>query len=584
MNPWQDGLSALANRAPTTFILIFAAAWGIFTMRGILLKHIRESFDEADALSLSAAGWALPVLILALTTFTLSSLINAPAAGIFALLLILLSIFNFKTKLRPGTFLIAAAVLTPILILRFAFIRNLPLPSYFDSAEHYRLIRSLLETYQTGSIPQTTNGGYYHPGYHHILAPLAHFFNQDIAGLMLVSGPLLLALLPFTFYFPVKRQTGSVSAALFTCLLAGFGFHMPAHLMNWGKYPALLSLFFIPFVLSIIQILHRNDTPKKRVLLLLAAVILASTLIHSRTFILYSLLLPAALLAYGWKQLSKPYRIPGFVLLFLLLAAELIAIQQNPALKTLLEGYLENDPPILIFLTALILFSAYQFPHPSFFLLSWLTLCFLCLFIPITLPTHGAQTLLDRPFAQMFAFIPLSLLAGLGLSSLIHTLARLHPNRMLIQRFATILPFGFVLLNAALNYNFHPSDCCRFVTRDDLAALAWLDQTTSPDAKTLVAATGLYVTSLEPPQTQTGVDAGIWIPPLLSRPIQLSGADIQFDLAETHNQLCSAGVDYIYIGGASQSFDPVRLESHPGWYKPAFILPSAKAYQLTGCK
>lgn len=584
MNPWQDGLSALANYAPTALIFTFVILWGGFVMRGILLLYFGDTFDDAESISLSAAGWVLPVFILSLITFAVSSIFNAFIAGIFALILILLSILYFKNKFQPIPILASTALLIPVLILRFAFIHDLILPSYFDSAEHYRLIRLLFETYQTGSMPQTISGGYYHLGYHHILAPLAYFFNQDIAGLMLVSGPLLLALLPFTFYFPVERETRSAPAALFTCLLAGFGFHMPAHLMNWGKYPALLGLFFIPLVLSIIQILHRNDTPKKRVLLLLAAVILASTLVHSRTFILYSLLLPAALLAYGWGQLSKPYRIPGFVLLFLLLAAELIAIQQNPALNTLLDGYLKNDLPILIFLPVLILFSAYQFPRPSFFLLSWLALCILCLFIPVTIPIHGVQTLLDRPFVQMFAFIPLSLLGGLGLSGLIHAFARLLPNRMLIQRFATVFLFGFVLLNAALNYDFHPSDCCRFVTRDDLAAFAWLDQTTSPDAKTLVAATGLYVTSLEPPQTQTGVDAGIWIPPLLSRPIQLSGADIQFDLAETHNQLCDDGVDYIYVGGASQSFDPGKLESQPDWYKPAFILPLAKAYQLTGCE
>ncbi len=585
MNPWSDGLSALSDHIPAVVIFLFFIFWGIFITRGFFFRYFGASLDEADLLSISTAGWALPVVILSLLTFAVSSLVNSTVGGAFAFILIFLSIFILPKK-KPQIFIILSALvlLSPTLILRFAFIYDLPLPSYFDSAEHYRLIRTLLKTYQTGISGDILNGGYYHLGCHHILAPLAYFFKQDIADLMLVSGPLLLALLPFTFYFLVKRETESAPAALFTCLLAGFGFHMPAHLMNWGKYPALLSLFFIPLVLGLMQTLYRNDATKKRILPLLAAAILASTLIHSRTLILYSLLLPAILLTLVWERLSKPHRLAGSILLISLLALEIFFVQQNPALQTLLNVYLKSDSPILILLPSLILFSAYRFPRQTFLLLSWFALAALCLFIPITIPIHGVQTLLDRPFVQMFAFIPLSLFGGLGLSGLIHALARLLPGRMLIQHFVIILLFGFVLLNSARTYDLYPSACCRFVTRDDLAALSWVGEATPHDAKILIASTGLYVTSFEPPQTQTGVDAGIWIPPLLSRPIQLSGADIQFDQVETHNQLCNNGVSYIYIGGTAQSFDPAKLEHQPAWYTPSFTLPSAKVYHLTGCR
>lgn len=584
MNPWSDGLSALYDHIPAVIIFLFFIVWGLFATCGFLFHYFDASLNEADLLSLSAAGWALPVFILSLLTFAVSSLINATVGGAFAFILIILPIFILpKKKPQPFIILSALVILIPIFILRFAFIRDLPLPSYFDSAEHYRLIRTIVETYQTGISGEILNGGYYHLGYHHILASLAYFFKQDIADLMLVSGPLLLAILPFTFYFLVKRETESSHAALFACLLAGFGFHMPAHLMNWGKYPALLSLFFIPFVLGLIQILYRNDAPKKRVLPLPAAAILVSTFIHSRTLILYSLLLPAILLTLVWERLSKPHRIAGSILLISLLALELFFIQQNPALKTLSDLYLKNDFPILILIPSLTLFSAYQFPRPTFLLLSWFALATLCLFIPITIPIHGIQTLLDRPFVQMFAFIPLSLLSGLGLSGLIHALTRLLPSRMLIQRFVIVFLFGFVLLNAALNYDLHPSACCRFVTRDDLAALSWLDQATPPDAKILVAATGLYVTSFESVRSQTGVDAGIWIPPLLSQPIELSGTDIQFDRMDVHQDLCRREISYIYVGATPQSFDSLQLNDQPGWYRQTFALPLAKIYQLEGC-
>jgi hypothetical protein len=294
-------------------------------------------------------------------------------------------------------------------------------------------------------------------------------------------------------------------------------------------------------------------------------------------------MLPAALLTLGWDRLHKPYRIPGFILPVALLATELFFIQQNPALKTLIESYLKNDSPILILLPSLILLSAYHFPRPTFFLLSWLALCVLCLFIPISIPAHGIQTLLDRPFVQMFAVIPLSLLGGLGCSGATRAFARLLPDLNWIQRFVPLSLFGFVLLNAALTYDLYPSDCCRFVNRDDLAAFTWMDESTPPDAKILIASADLYVTSLEPPESQTGVDAGIWIPPLLSRPIELLGADIRFNLADTHKELCQNNVEYIYVGGMPQSFDSAQLHNRPDWYLPAFALPSASVYRLTGC-
>ncbi len=589
MSPWLDGQSAFAQHTAAALVILFATIWGILVMRGILFRLPGNTFDEASLLSLSTAGWALPVLILSLLTYTLSFLLNTAIAGIAALFLVSLSLFFLfrkKPDSIPALNLIPIALFFPILILRFAFIHDLVLPSYFDSAEHYRLIRSLFESYQTNSAAKALTGGYYHLGFHHILASLAYFFKQEIIELMLVSGPILLTLLPFCFYFIVKLETDSSPAAWFTCLLAGFGFHMPAHLMNWGKYPALLGLYFIPLALGLGYTLHRNNSIQNRkpIFTLLALTVLASTLIHSRTLILYSLMVLAASLTFGWERSSKTYRVSGIVLLSAILSLEIVFIQQDPALRPLIDSYLNKDFPILILLAVLIIFSAHQFPRFTFFLLSWSVLCYLCLFIPIAIPIHGLQTLLDRPFVQMFTFIPLSLLGGLGLSGMTRTLTRLiRPDLLLIQRFIIITLFGFVLLNTALKYNLYPSDCCRFVSRDDLAAFSWLDGSTPPKAKVLIASTNLYVTSLDASQRQTGVDAGIWIQPLLSRAIEPSPPDTPFDQTEIYEQLCQKGVAYIYIGGTSQSFDSAKIESQPPWYKPSFILPSAKVFKLIGC-
>jgi hypothetical protein len=80
------------------------------------------------------------------------------------------------------------------------------------------------------------------------------------------------------------------------------------------------------------------------------------------------------------------------------------------------------------------------------------------------------------------------------------------------------------------------------------------------------------------------VDAGIWIIPLLSQSVELARSGMQFDLAETHTDLCTRGVEYIYVGGMPQSFDAGQLNAIPIWYAPSFALPSAKVYQVLGCK
>ncbi|MBI2331972.1 MAG: hypothetical protein HYU84_07425 [Chloroflexi bacterium] len=586
MNVLPDGLSALAEHAWVTFVILLSILWGFFIMRGLLYRLFGDILTEFDTLSLSAAGWVLPVLFLSLFTFGLSLFFNAMIGGLFAAVVILISSFIFiRRRLDIPPSILFAFLLFLSIIFRFAFLKDLFLPSYFDSAEHYRLINAMTKSYQLGFLADELNSGFYHLGFHYLAAGISYFLHVDIAEFMLVFGQISLALLPFPLFFIIKRETDSLSAAFFTCLLAGFGYHMPAHLMNWGKYPALLSLVCISFVFSLAYMVYRDNSLRERksIWILLSFAILASVLVHSRTIVLYGLMTIAAITTLGWKHLRIPYRLFGFGALLLLFMIELYTIDNNPVLKTLLDGYLKNDSRILILILLLTVISIVHYTEPTLFLLAWLALCMLCLFIPVTFPMLGVQTLLDRPFVQMFSYIPLSILGGLGFASSIRMTKRFFPDLNLIQRFVVFFAFGFVLLNAALHYNFYPSNCCRLVSRDDLAVFTWMENTLPPDANILIASTGLYVTPFETSQTPTGVDAGIWITPLLSRRIALAEQGILFDQVQVHMDLCGRSIGYIYIGGLPQSFNPLLLDSRPEWYLRSFALPSAKIYQVTGC-
>ena len=587
MTVWLDGLASLAAHAATVTIILLSILWGMWIIRGLLDQFYKERLSEFEKLAIAAAGWPAPILFLALLLFLISLIFTSTIGLIVTIGIILSSSFVFRgEKLSlPQTFLFFLLGFTS-LILHFAFLKDMFLPSYFDSAEHYRLIHSITETYRLGILSKELLGTVYHLGFHFISAGLSFFFQQSIVDVILVFGQVILTFLPFPLFFLIKNETDSTLAGIFTALLAGFGFHMPQHLMNWGKYPALLSLAIISFVLCMAYLAFRGNPhsyPRKYSLILLGIGILASILIHSRTIVLYAILGIASVALLIWKRQRSSIRVLTILFVLGLIVIEIVFSRSDSALKLLLEGYLVKDFWMLILVGLLTIFSFLYFTETTFLLFSVLAFMGLALFTPFFLPIHGVQSLLDRPYVQMFLHLPFSLLGGLGFAGLIQTIKRLLPSRELLMRFTAGILFGLVLINIAFQYNFYSSPCCRFTTRDDLAAFTWLDHSIPEDATILIASSNLYVASLQPSQIQTGVDAGIWIQPLLARNTALAWQGMQLDSSEIHSQLCNKKVGYVYIGGMPQSFSEPILAALPEWYSPAFSLPKAKVYQVIGC-
>lgn len=583
MTVWLDGLAALREHGWAATYILLIILWGGMVMRGMLERSFKHAISDDEYFSLSAAGWIVPAFFLLLFLFGSSFLFGEIVGGILSTVLAIASLFIVRFKRISSPSVLLALVLFAFITLRFAFLKDTFLPSYFDSAEHYRLIQYVLDSYEQRAISTGLTGTLYHLGYHALSAALSHFFRLSVVEVMLVFGQLVLALLPVSLFFIVRHETDSTAAALFTSLLAGVGFHMPAHLLNWGKYPALLSLVCAHFVLGLAYILYRKGTGRS-VLVLLGVGMTVSAFIHLRTLVVYGLVLVAWLITTLWKRWPVLYRYIGFGSVLILLAVDIYIARASPTLKLLLEGYIQKDGWMLILMALLTLASSVFFTELTFLLLGILALLGLALFAPITLPVHGTLTLLDRPYVQMLLYLPLSLLGGLGLAGLLKWIQRLLPNWSLPGRFVVFSAFGLVLLNAVLHHDFYASVCCRFVSHDDFAAITWMDNALPADSKVLIASTNLYVTSLESPQAQTGVDAGIWIKPLISRTTAFAWQGLVFTAPNVHTELCKGKLDYIYVGGMPQSFDPLQLEEFPKWYQPAFELPSARVYKVIGCK
>jgi hypothetical protein len=580
INILQDGFSNFQNHFWIILCVFLAIVWGQTVMQKIFSKVFDNQFNADEYFVLSLSGWIFPVFCWAGIYFLANILLGESFASIISILIIVIPFFFIRIKRISLVIFYLLLFLLISLFLRLAFLEQAIFPAYFDSAEHYRNIQNIVNIYENKS-SSLFQYNYYHLGYHFVSASLIDLFQFNKISFMLIFGQMILTILPISFFFLLKQITQSNTVAFFTCLIAGFGFHMPAHLINWGKYPALLSLVGIQFLFCLGYILvkynlTRNQKSKLYGLIVLS--ILITALIHTRTLIVFIVFVISFFITSQIKKTPSRFQYFSFTLLFIFIAIEVFYITNSPVIFPLLSGYTERDLWALVFVLLLIPFSIKFFPNLIFFLLTTLCLSMFFLFLPISLFNYGTQTLLDRPFVQMLAYIPLSIIAGLGFAGLIQITQKFRHAKFVIG----FILFGFVVFNAKINYDFYPSDCCQLVSRDDLSAISWIDNNIPANEKILIAATQIYVTSYEP-TGPAAVDAGIWIQPLTNNITQFAFINTNFEEQETLAYLCEKKIKYIYIGSTPQSFNEIQIASKPNWYHPIFLLPKVKIYQVIGC-
>jgi hypothetical protein len=577
MNFWLDGVEMLGYYSRVVLCLLLMFAWGMFVVHRFLEKKFNTRLSDVDYLSLIITGWVFPVMLWA-GLFVGSVILFGKIVGVIIAVLAILvpfAFYPFKFYRMSSSVLGLLLFVVIYVILKFAFLKNLPLPSYFDSAEHYRLIHYFVEPVK-GTFP-----AYYHAGFHIFAVAFVRFFDLNIVDVMLAGGQFLLAVLPFSLFFIVRNETDSAVAGVFAITLAAFGWHMPAHLMNWGKYPALLSLVCLSFILNFAYLLYRDRLFKqKKVMpyLSLAVLMLFSAFVHTRILIVCAMMAVACLLTVCLARARL--KTSNIVILFILLI-QFFILQNYTSLRSLVDGYLKTDGWTLLLLLTLLPFAMKQFPHLTFFLLASLSFFFSGLFVSVHFPGFGTLTLLDRPYVQMLIYLPFSILGGLGLAGLINLLKR---HSKIYARTVILASFGIVLAHAVFRSEYYPSDCCQLVNRDDLALLAWMERSLPIDVSLLIASSRVNVTSFEQTEILAGVDGGIWVTPLISRQTTLAWDSLDFSSETVHAEICGRGLEYAYVGGIPQSFSASQFEENPEWYQQVFALPRAKLYRITNCQ
>jgi hypothetical protein len=397
-----------------------------------------------------------------------------------------------------------------------------------------------------------------------------------------------------SLFFIIKRETGSISAGIFTVLLAGFGWYMPAYAVNWGKYPALASLPLIQFVLNIAYLSHREreglSAGKRRGLnMMLGLGIMASMFFHSRSLVIFGIAILAWMAGTLWVKLPQMPRLLVFLVLCVGIILEVIFIQGQDILKLLFDPYLNKGFLITSVILFLIFFAIRVYPSLTVAIIVVIFLLIGSIFIPVMglIPGYGNLTLLDRPFVEMILYLPLSLLGGLGLAGLFRYLQdarrRFENIRLPLDKYAGFIFIGLILINTVARYEFYPSDCCNIVGLDDLIVIDWMDKNLPPEAHILISTTELMVLSTNSFQGYVGGDAGIWISPLINRQTFTLPYGSDFGQRDILDILCNKEINYIYVGEIGQTFNDTQIRAQPAWYKALLSMPKAGVYQVVGC-
>ena len=597
MNVLSDSFSVLVDHWQLIAGILFIILLGQILVWSMLKMIFGDRLASDEYYSISIAGWMLPIFMASVLWLSWRFFQRLEVSALIVFILIALLAIILFLRIRKGllqnskTILFILLVLSGLFIfLRLAFVSKAAIPLYFDSAQHYLIIKNLLgNPASTGS-----QAVYYHIGFHIVAAFIASALHADIISTMLILGQTILAVIPLSVFFLIRRETQSSRAGIFAVLLAAFGWYMPAHAVDWGKYPALTSLALTTFAvgLAYLSIQHRKTLSSGKYLslnVILLSAIAISGLTHSRSLIIFGIVVLAWIIATLWQKLPKLSQMIFFSAVILGIITEIIFIRAKDVFGPLFDPYINKGLLITGIVLFLSIFAQWVYPKLAFSTILAIFLLFGSLFIPVQgIPGYIDLTLLDRPFVEMIFYLPLSLLGGLGLAGLAQHLqtkqAKPGNANIWLSKYIGVFFIGAVLINALFKYEVYPSGCCSIVGRDDLVAMDWMDKNLPVDARILTASTELRVLATDSFQGSVGGDAGIWINPLTGRSTIPMPYFSDFSQQTTFDSLCKMGVTHIYVGETGLTFDDTKIAPHPDWYKILLSMPKVKVYQLIGCK
>jgi len=493
----------------------------------------------------------LGTIILALFSFALFLLARIWPNFLFAgsWIFFILGLLAFGLRLKQGqdwrSNIWYLLIFGMILIIRLAFLKDMDLPPYSDSPEHYMIVQDFLTPRSEPSSFYSIIGSYYHFGFHSLAAWLTIIRGIDSPLLLALLGQIFLVILPFSVFTLVGGITQNKAAAWISLLLAGFGWQMPAFATNWGKYPAIAGMATFPAVLVVIYLFWKEKEMRKTTFFFGFLCVVSATFFHTRILISFVLAFLSYILAdYFTEKLIKKGRASKTIIF---IASILLIFWMH--WETFFQGYFNNYFVMLLIITIFLPYAFQSFPFLSLTAILYL----LGLGLVSEFPSPAflesySYRLLDRTFLQISLFLPLSILGALGLSGFRKTFVIQNQ----LKRGAITVIFLIFSWNAT-QLLFYPDACCGYVRNRDLAAFNWINLNLPSDAT-------LVISGLRVSDRLIGTDAGIWVQSLTGRETKKRPFDLSWFAPGVIDDICQFDSPHIYAGGREFSFNSSELE------------------------
>jgi hypothetical protein len=522
-----------------------------------------------------------------------------------------------------------------VVAVRFIQVRDLVMPAWVDSVHHTLIARLIAEG---GQVPATyrpfipVDSFYYHYGFHALAAYVHWLSGAEMPQVLLILGQLLNAGAALSAYLLAVHLTGRRWVGVGAILVTGLISTMPAYYVSWGRYTQLTGLNSLPTTLLLVTMWleslppsflpaegEAGETPRRlwhlRPLLLASVSLAGLFLIHYRVLIFAACFFLAYGLHTGWTQRREGLRLAQFALKGMFLGAGSLALalpwlirivrtvvlplgtfgarlQGTPNYNAAPLSYILTGQDRILVALAIggSLWGLLRRERGIALMLLWISIVFVVvnpsvLGLPTTWLTSNASTLI-------ILYLPFSVGVGYW-STMMYDYAkatwRRHrpsnvgdlPLQILAGGILTsVALWGIDVQVPILNPN------TVLVDPDDLEAMAWIREHTSPNAVFLVN------TELWMPGVYRGSDAGWWIPLLTGRQATLppalyiygdreyyervnalaqAVADTQAweDDAAWRAMLKAWGVTHVYIGARGGPLSPRTLIALP-YYEPVY--------------
>ncbi len=562
-----DGLMIL-SQYKVGIVIFFVSAIGL----GLWVTRLYSIEAEYWAMLRLSLALPLGILVLVPLSFILVLLdrvwlpLLAAGGWLVALLGIIALIYSLiRKEVSILSLLIFGFAIVSLLIVRLAFLKEIILPPYDDSPEHFSIVQDFLSASSGGNSfysIETTAIHYYHFGFHVLAAWLGSVSRIDAANVIALLGQLFLVIAPISVFILATLLTKDARAGLIAAVFAAFAWRMPAFAANWGKYPAITGLALFPAVIGLWILFLQSPTKRRASRVFLILITPSLIFIHTR-LVICLLLAGISYFAAQRLPLNRILRIWEACVCALIVIAIFLLFGDS------LYAFYANGFLIPLVVTALLLPFAFRyFPRAAF----GISLFVLGSWIASRLPTFS-QSLgpawLDGPFVETLLYIPLSLLAGIGFLGLVDQLPGRSLKRVAVAAIAVVIAAGALSSNVI-----YPDRCCNYVKESDIQALHWIGENTPQDAVVWIAA-------FKSRNYLVGMDAGVWTYALTGRNTNKLHYDFNWDSPEAISRICQPGYKsvYIYVGAMPYSFDAARIEEQL-WLQRVFAAGETKIYRV----